>query len=375
MRRVLLAAALAGLTSATAAAQTMPTRPEAQALIEKDPNFANPVTQTFGLYRGRCVLQFDPDAADTRRYTAVAMWQDTAGVLKVTKREATNRDCGLLSLGASVIAIDVMDSGRQQVASWPTRPVNDSTSQIAIEIGGQRAPDFNVPLQIRRFKAITGIAAPIPATGQVPVEFEYDFVNLVGNAAQTNRAVAYLRRYDTGWRVEKIEGFPVRPPGASLPVFAGTIPAAAANASRGNPTASSPVGQSAPSDAPQSRAAAPEDPARTAGRSITRAVVGTGMLGDEPTGVGTTFPSRASRLVAYIEGRGMRAGDVVELAWIQPDGSTRGQSPQTIERDSGNRLWYGFSSLTPKTPLPPGPWRVDVILNGQFVQSVRFTVF
>lgn len=375
MRVVFVATAIAVVGSSVVSAQNSPSRPEAQALIEKDVTFASRVTRTFGLFRGRCVLQFDPDAAETRRYAAVAMWQDSAGILKVTRRKASERDCGLLSFGASVITIEVTDAGRQQTASWPARPVNDPTSQIAIEVGGQRAPDFNVPLQMRRFKGITGIASPIPATGQVPVEFEYEFVNLVTNTGETARAIAYLRRYDTGWRLEKVDGFPVQPPGALLPAFTGEIPTVETNAAPArSPTAPSTSARTETPTGTPASANVPTDPARIAGRSITRAVVGTGMVGDEPTGVGSVFSARVPRIVAYLEGRGMRAGDVIDIVWIQPDGSTRARAPQTIQRDSGNRLWYGFSNLTPRTPLPAGSWRIDLILNGQFVQSIHFTV-
>lgn len=374
---LIMLAVMAALAPLTANAQSVPSRAEAQALIEKHAIFARSVTQTFGLYRTRCVLMFDPDPGATRRYTAVALWQEDAGVLKVTRQEATNRNCGILAYGASIISIELTDAGRRQASSWPPRPINDDATELAMTIG-QRTPDYNVPVQTGRFKGITGIAAPIPATGQVPVEFEYEFVSLAVNRTQSGRAIAYMRKYDTGWRLEKIEGFPEDPPAALLPASTRDIPVS--NSPKPNvakePSANNPSSAAPRSEAPAATQipSAPPDPSRIAGRSITRAVIGTDMIGDEPAGVGTTFTSQAARLFAYVEGRGMKSGDVVELIWVQPDGSTRGRSAVNVNGDAGRRLWYGYSSLTPRTPLPPGSWRVDVIVNGQFVRNIPFSV-
>jgi hypothetical protein len=79
-------------------------------------------------------------------------------------------------------------------------------SQLAMEVGGQRGPDWNVPLERRRFGEVTGVADPDPATGQVPVEFRWERVDVYGGSISQNRGTAMFRHYDTGWRIEAING-------------------------------------------------------------------------------------------------------------------------------------------------------------------------
>jgi len=79
-----------------------------------------------------------------------------------------------------------------------------------MDVGGQRGPDWNLPLQFRRFGEVTGIADPDASTGEVPVEFRWELVETFGGNTQQNRGVARLRHYDTGWRIERVEGLDVK---------------------------------------------------------------------------------------------------------------------------------------------------------------------
>lgn len=182
-------------------------RQEAANLLIQMPQFAGgSVTRTFGLYRGRCITP-GLDEAENQRYATVAGIVERGGVIKVDRRTATGKDCGFLAFGgAQVLAIVLTPEGQRASAEWPNRPVNDTTSQLAMEIGGQRGPDWNVPLERRRFAEVTGIADPDPATGQVPVEFRWELVGLYDGSTKQNRGTAMFRRYDTGWRIETSSG-------------------------------------------------------------------------------------------------------------------------------------------------------------------------
>lgn len=197
------------ITSVACTGQRAPTKEEAARLIAQTSEFtAASITRTFGLYRGRCIprtLALDVD--ENRRYAAIASLVERGGAITATKRQATQKECGLfLASDSDMLAISLTPQGEKDAPEWPKRPVNDMNSQLAMEMGGQRGPDWNVPLQRRRFGEVTGIADPDPATGQVPVEFRWELAGTYDGSSQQKRGTAMFRHYDTGWRIEKVDG-------------------------------------------------------------------------------------------------------------------------------------------------------------------------
>lgn len=195
------------VTTVGCSGRRTPSREEAAQLLGQIPQFtAASITRTFGLYRGRCITP-GLDEAENRQYAAIAGIVERGGAIKVERRKATEKDCGFLAFGgADVVAITLTPEGQRVSSEWPRRPVNDMNSQLAIDVGGQRGPDWNVPFERRRFGEVTGVADPDPATAQVPVEFRWERLGVYDGSISQNRGTAMFRHYDTGWRIEGING-------------------------------------------------------------------------------------------------------------------------------------------------------------------------
>lgn len=146
--------------------------------------------------------QFDPDAEENRRYLLIASAGEGLGWLHMVRRRATEKECGWLMASVSdVVQIELTKEGQEARLQWPSRPVADPASQFA-----RTAPDWNLPLQRRQFVDITGIADPNNANGEVAVEFKWQIIWPLGGSPEPRRGVATFRRYDTGWRVEQVDG-------------------------------------------------------------------------------------------------------------------------------------------------------------------------
>lgn len=202
-RALLVCVVISGTQIVAACGSKRLSREEASGLLSSAPPFTTEaIVQTVGLDRGRCIMrQFDPDAAENRRYQQVAATVQRLGWFTIRRRPATSQDCGFFSGMSDVILLSLTDAGRKEESAWPSRPVND----LDHEYGG-RSYAWNLPLKRRTFVAVTGISDPAPSTGEVQVEFQWQITWPLGGSPDDQRGVATFRKYDTGWRIEKFEG-------------------------------------------------------------------------------------------------------------------------------------------------------------------------
>lgn len=197
-----------GLALSTGACGTSkPSREEAAQMIRaSDPFTSASVIRTIGLSRIRCILRpSDPDITENLRYMDAAAGAEHRGLIRVEMHPANEKECGwLFGHSSDALVISLTSEGQKARANWPASPVNDAYSELSLH-----SPDWNLPLQRRQFVDVTGIADPNPSTGEIPVEFKWQVIWPLGGKPNDKRGVATFRRYDTGWRIEKIEGLEV----------------------------------------------------------------------------------------------------------------------------------------------------------------------
>jgi hypothetical protein len=174
-----------------------PSQEEAVQTLRQAPQFTSTsITRTLSLYERRCIW---PATDETHSAWVTALGtMEQEGVITVTRRPATAKECGLPN--GELLTITLTDAGKQASTQWPNRPVNDDLRDP------NYLPTWNVPLRQRRLVDVTGIGAPDSATGQVPVDFTWELVGLHDDSVVQNRATGMFEYEKAGWRMKSVTG-------------------------------------------------------------------------------------------------------------------------------------------------------------------------
>lgn len=107
---------------------------------------------------------------------------------------------------------------------------------------------------------------------------------------------------------------------------------------------------------------------------ILRAVTAEGVDPSKgAVGIKTQFPVSVREVVGYLEVGRCRGGQVVEFAWMRPDGIIQVKSTNTLQGRAGQRQ-YVSSTFRPNNILMPGQWSLGISVDGNPAKSVDFTV-
>jgi len=127
--------------------------------------------------------------------------------------------------------------------------------------------------------------------------------------------------------------------------------------------------------------------------SINTALLAEGLTQDgEPIGATDEFSSAARTLFCFMVVSGEREGQVIEFAWVKPNGRERVRTSTVTKapnprRDKPVKIFghelgrrpprgraFFYSVFRPKTVLQPGRWRCDIYVDGALGRTLPFTV-
>jgi len=112
--------------------------------------------------------------------------------------------------------------------------------------------------------------------------------------------------------------------------------------------------------------------------TIRQAVIATAVGEDgRPLGVGETFNAEDKRLVCYVSFSEERAGQRLEIVWINPYGEQDGRTSEVLEtpprgQERGER--FVASHKVPRGFFHTGEWRANVYVDGVLVKAIPFRV-
>lgn len=108
-----------------------------------------------------------------------------------------------------------------------------------------------------------------------------------------------------------------------------------------------------------------------------------GVIGDNPAGEKTVFNTQTPMIYCVCHTKDVNKGDVIKAAWIAVD--SHGVAPPNYKIDessltvdttlTGGLVYTAkFSFSKPTKGWPPGTYKVDLSINGNFVTSKDFRV-
>ena len=203
MKRIMLCP-LVFLVLTSGCGKRMPDRQEAVRLIEQSAELKQPfyiaVSQSRGLVQCAAAASREP------------MWGvlQSIGWIVATDKLDYNMGFG----GNPGVRCDAVltDSGRSQAASW----INDTTTD----------PTWKIPVSVRKVVAVTGVTEAGENMASAQFTYQWLPVGELGKRLQNDSTVrsadCLLRRYDDGWRLERLnligDQVGLRSPGeASMP--------------------------------------------------------------------------------------------------------------------------------------------------------------
>lgn len=102
------------------------------------------------------------------------------------------------------------------------------------------------------------------------------------------------------------------------------------------------------------------------------------LLPEKPDGVPGRFTTDAVKISVGWRGQGLKAGDHLTAVWIAEDLGIASQRESKITDESATAYKPdddgAFALGRPKEGWPPGRYRVEIYLNGQLAQIIRFTI-
>lgn len=102
------------------------------------------------------------------------------------------------------------------------------------------------------------------------------------------------------------------------------------------------------------------------------------LLPEKPDGTPGKFSTDAPKISAAWRGTGLTAGDRLRVFWIAEDLGIASQRESKITEEAATAYKPDddgiFTLGRPKEGWPPGKYRLEIYLNGELNQVLRFTV-